>query len=126
MNLSPWDPSRLRVSNYIDAMAMIRAEALRQVGGYTTELELYGWEDYDLWCRMAECGMRGAYVREMLAVYRSSVFGYGLVGLEHLDHRRLPGGDRAGAEADGRCRGHRAELRSGSTEQHGRNDVGGH
>ena len=75
MNLGGWDPSRLRLTNYIDAMAMIRAEALLELGGYTTELKLYGWEDYDLWCRMAERGMRGAYVPEMLAVYRSSYSG---------------------------------------------------
>ena len=36
-------------------MAMVRA-GLRDLGGYATELRLYGWEDYDLWCRMAEEG----------------------------------------------------------------------
>jgi glycosyltransferase involved in cell wall biosynthesis len=72
LNLGGWDPSRLRHLNYIDAMAMIRADVLREVGGYTTELTLYGWEDYDLWCRMAEAGMGGAYLPEILAIYRSS------------------------------------------------------
>jgi hypothetical protein len=72
LNLAGWDPPRLRHLNYIDAMAMIRREALRRFGGYTTELTLYGWEDYDLWCRMAEAGMRGAYLPEILAIYRSS------------------------------------------------------
>jgi hypothetical protein len=72
LNLGGWDPSRLRHLNYIDAMAMIRADVLRRFGGYTTELPLYGWEDYDLWCRMAEAGMRGAYLPEILAIYRSS------------------------------------------------------
>jgi GT2 family glycosyltransferase len=75
MNVGAWDPSRLRFTNYIDAMAMIRTDALRELGGYTTELMLYGWEDYDLWCRMAERGMRGAHVPEILAAYRSSYSG---------------------------------------------------
>ena len=75
MNVGGWDPARLRHVNYIDAMAMIRAVDLRGLGGYTTELSLYGWEDYDLWCRMAERGMRGAYVPEIVAVYRESLSG---------------------------------------------------
>jgi GT2 family glycosyltransferase len=75
MNVGGWEPSRLRFTNYIDAMAMLRTAALRELGGYTTELRLHGWEDYDLWCRMAELGMRAAHVPEILAVYRSSYSG---------------------------------------------------
>ena len=75
MNVGGWSPARLRFVNYIDAMAMIRVAALRELDGYTTELSLYGWEDYDLWCRMAERGMRGAHVPEILAAYRESYAG---------------------------------------------------
>jgi GT2 family glycosyltransferase len=75
INLGGWEPSRLRHTNYVDAMAMLRADAVRALGGYSTDLDLFGWEDYDLWCRMAERGMRGAYVPEIVAVYRSALSG---------------------------------------------------
>jgi hypothetical protein len=67
-----WDPERLRRHNYIDALAMIRRSVLRQVDGYTTDLRLYGWEDYDLWCKLADRGMRGAHVKEIVARYREA------------------------------------------------------
>jgi hypothetical protein len=67
-----WDPERFRSGNYIDAMALIRADALVAVGGYTTDLRLHGWEDYDLWCRMAESGRHGAAVLEIVGRYRVS------------------------------------------------------
>jgi hypothetical protein len=67
-----WDPERLRRHNYIDALAMIRRSVLREVDGYTTDLRLYGWEDYDLWCKLASRGMRGAHVKEIVARYREA------------------------------------------------------
>jgi hypothetical protein len=66
----PWQPERLRSSNYIDAMALIRTEALRSAGGYATDPRLHGWEDYALWCRMAESGRRGIGVPEIVGRYR--------------------------------------------------------
>jgi glycosyl transferase family 2/glycosyl transferase family 1 len=69
-NVFPWEPRRLRTGNYIDAMALIRTQALRELGGYTTDLTLYGWEDYDLWCRMAEMGRHGVFVPQFIARYR--------------------------------------------------------
>jgi hypothetical protein len=68
----PWQPWRLRRGNYIDAMALLRTRALREMGGYTTDRRLYGWEDYDLYCRMAEQGMEAAFVPEIVAAYRAS------------------------------------------------------
>jgi glycosyltransferase involved in cell wall biosynthesis len=65
-----WDPERLRVSNYIDALALIRRDALDALGGYSYDTHLYGWEDYDLWVRMAESGRYGAFVPEIIARYR--------------------------------------------------------
>ena len=65
-----WDPERLRKHNYIDALALIRRSVLREVDGYTTDLRVYGWEDYDLWCKLASRGMRGAHVKEIVARYR--------------------------------------------------------
>ncbi len=71
MNTHSWDAARLAEEHYIDAMALIRSDAWRMVGGYVTEqaLEL-GWEDYDLWLSFAMAGMHGAYVREIVGRYR--------------------------------------------------------
>ncbi len=55
----PWEPGRLAESNYIDAMSLLRREELLGLGGYTDDPRLHGWEDYDLWCRTAERGLRG-------------------------------------------------------------------
>lgn len=68
----PWDPVRLREGNYIDAMALLRTERITALGGYTTDRRLHGWEDYDLWCRIAEHGGHGVQVPEVLARYRAS------------------------------------------------------
>lgn len=68
----PWEPARLRYGNYIDAMALLRVNALRQLGGYTTDRRLYGWEDYDLYCRLAERGEHAVFVPEVVAAYRVS------------------------------------------------------
>lgn len=67
MGILPWSPSRLATGNYIDAMAMVRRSAWAHVGGYEN---IYGWEDYDLWCKFAECGLWGANAGEVLAKYR--------------------------------------------------------
>ncbi|HTH06588.1 MAG TPA: glycosyltransferase, partial [Ilumatobacteraceae bacterium] len=72
MGLWPWQPKRLRNGNYIDAMAMVRATALRDLDGYTTDRRLYGWEDYDLWCRMAEAGGYGVQIPNFVGRYRRS------------------------------------------------------
>jgi GT2 family glycosyltransferase len=71
-NAFAWEPRRLRVANHIDAMALIRTATLRRFGGYTTDRRMYGWEDYELWCRFAEEGEYGVLVREIIARYRAS------------------------------------------------------
>ncbi len=68
-NAWPWNPRRLVQANYIDAMALIRRAALAEVGGYVEDSRI-GSEDHDLWCQMAERGMRGVLAPELLAVYR--------------------------------------------------------
>jgi len=65
-----WDPARLLDGNYIDAMALIRRDALRAAGGYAVMADDHGWEDYDLWCRFAELGFEGVFVPELLCEYR--------------------------------------------------------
>ena len=68
----PWESDRLRLGNYVDAMAIFRMRALRALGGYSTDRRLYGWEDYDLYCRLAERGHHGVFVDNIVATYRSS------------------------------------------------------
>jgi hypothetical protein len=71
LSVFPWDPQRLRSGNYIDALALIRRDALSAVGGYSSDARLaLGWEDYDLWARIAESGGHGAFVPEIIARYR--------------------------------------------------------
>jgi GT2 family glycosyltransferase len=67
-----WEPRRLRAGNYIDALSMIRTSDLRELGGYSTDGRLFGWEDYDLWCRVAESDRHGVLVPQILARYRAS------------------------------------------------------
>jgi Glycosyl transferase family 2 len=71
-SIFPWRPERLREGNFVDAMALWRTETIRQLGGYTTDVRLHGWEDYELLCRLAEAGGRGKLVPEVLALYRVS------------------------------------------------------
>lgn len=65
-----WDPARLRIGNYIDAMAMIRRDALAASDGYAVLADDHGWEDYDLWCRFATLGLNGVFLPEVLCDYR--------------------------------------------------------
>ena len=65
-----WDPKRLRQGNYIDAMAMIRRDALDAADGYAVLADDHGWEDYDLWCSFAELGLNGVFLPEALCDYR--------------------------------------------------------
>jgi hypothetical protein len=65
-----WDPFWLRYDNPIDAMAMLRRDAVVAVGGYTSEPTLYGWEDFALWCAFAQTGREGTRVPEIVGRYR--------------------------------------------------------
>jgi hypothetical protein len=68
----PWYVPWLCTSNYLDAQAMIRRSVLERHGGYRDDDEwIYGWEDWDLWLRLAEAGEHGAHVNEMLGRYRT-------------------------------------------------------
>ncbi len=70
-----WDPTLFQRGNYIDMMALLRREALLDLGGFGEDTRLMGWEDYDLWCRFAEDGAYGVHVPEMLGRYRASSSG---------------------------------------------------
>jgi glycosyltransferase involved in cell wall biosynthesis len=78
-----WDVDLLRITNFIDAMALIRREALLDLGGYWDDPRVVGWEDYDLWCRVGDAGGHGAHVPEILAWYRQT--GHSMLSLTELD-----------------------------------------
>jgi hypothetical protein len=67
----PWVPERLRYGNFVDAMALVRRSAFVAAGGYTTDPRLVGWEDFAFWCALAEAGMRGVFLPEIVARYRA-------------------------------------------------------
>lgn len=79
-----WDPHRLRYGNYVDAMAMIRREALERVGRYSTQRSLAGWEDYAVWLAMAEAGMRGVRVPDFIGRYLVSQ--HSMLSITGIDH----------------------------------------
>src|SRR5207247_10391039 len=83
LSAQAWDPEMLGYENYIDAMSLIRRQDLRDIGGYAEDPRLVGWEDYDLWCRVAESGRYGVHLPEILAGYRGTA--HSMIGLTNLD-----------------------------------------
>ena len=78
-----WDPYRLRYGNYIDAMAMLRKSVVEEAGGYTSDRRLYGWEDFALWCALADRGLRGRAVPAIVARYRASL--QSMISITNID-----------------------------------------
>jgi glycosyltransferase involved in cell wall biosynthesis len=67
-----WSPRWLCESNYIDAQAMVRRATYDHHGGYREDDDFaYGWEDWELWLRLAEAGEHGVHVPQMLGRYRT-------------------------------------------------------
>jgi hypothetical protein len=67
----PWHVPWLCAANYLDAQAMVRRDVLERHGGYREDEWIYGWEDWDLWLRLATAGERGVHLPEMLGRYRT-------------------------------------------------------
>jgi glycosyltransferase involved in cell wall biosynthesis len=68
-----WDPQMLVEHPYIDAMALFNRKKLIEIGGYDTELfkfGWFGWEDYDLWLRIANAKLGVSFVPNVLCLYR--------------------------------------------------------
>jgi glycosyltransferase involved in cell wall biosynthesis len=69
-NTRPWNPIALQHGNFIDAMVLHRKEGWEGAGGYSTDMPAMGWEDFDLWFRIAGVGGWGVQIPEILARYR--------------------------------------------------------
>ena len=68
-----WDVNKLVTQPYIDAMAMFNREILLKVGGYSTDLIEYGWfgwDDYDVWLKLAQANYSCKFVPKVLSAYR--------------------------------------------------------
>jgi hypothetical protein len=83
MNWLGWDARRLRYGNFIDAMSMMRRSVLVDAGGYTTDTRLHGWEDFDLWCKLADRGIGAVSVPEFVARYRVGL--HSMIALTNID-----------------------------------------
>jgi glycosyltransferase involved in cell wall biosynthesis len=68
-NTKPWNPITLAVVNTIDAMVLMRKIVLDKVNGYSI-MPVMGWEDYELWFKIARAKGWGVQVPEVLAKYR--------------------------------------------------------
>ena len=66
----PWDEPQVVRRPYIDAMALFDRGAVLALDGYSTDLGWMGWEDYDLWLKLAQAGKSCALVPEVLSAYR--------------------------------------------------------
>jgi glycosyltransferase involved in cell wall biosynthesis len=78
-----WDAVRLRYGNFVDAMAMIRRTAMLAAGGYSLDPRLHGWEDFALWCAIADRGESGLRVPEVLSRYRVAL--HSMISLTNID-----------------------------------------
>jgi glycosyltransferase involved in cell wall biosynthesis len=69
-NTKQWNPGVLQHGNFIDAMVLHRKSVWEDVAGYAIDMPAMGWEDFELWFRIARVGGWGVQVPETLARYR--------------------------------------------------------
>jgi glycosyltransferase involved in cell wall biosynthesis len=65
----PFNLQRLMLGNYIDACAIIRKSVIEEVGFYDN-MKIMGYEDWDLWLRIAFRGYKFSYIDDVLFEYR--------------------------------------------------------
>ena len=73
LSVFDWDPRMLVEHPYIDAMALFDRQKLIDLGGYDNGLfrvGWFGWEDYELWLRMAAAHLPVTFVPNILCLYR--------------------------------------------------------
>lgn len=66
----PFDIAEMVLNNYIDACAGFRKSVWEELGGYDEKMPVMGFEDWDLWLRMAVRGHQFQYVEETFFDYR--------------------------------------------------------
>lgn len=65
-----FDYRKLYMANYIDACAIFRKKDWEHVGGYDERMPYMGWEDWDLWMRLALAGIRFKHLSRVGFKYR--------------------------------------------------------
>ncbi len=65
---------KLMIANYIDACAMVRKSVFDELGGYDSNMKEIksGWEDWEMWLRIAFSGKQFYYLPEVGFHYRVS------------------------------------------------------
>jgi glycosyltransferase involved in cell wall biosynthesis len=69
-SIHSWNPASLHKGNKIDGMVLLRRSVWHAVGGYSDDMPVMGWEDFDLWFKIARLKGWGVQVPEILARYR--------------------------------------------------------
>jgi glycosyltransferase involved in cell wall biosynthesis len=64
-----WNIKQLLRGPYIDTMAMFRKDIVINLGGYSIDL-IHGWEDYDLWLKIAQAKYHCKFIPQILSSYR--------------------------------------------------------
>lgn len=65
----PFNLQRMMLGNYIDACAVIRKSVFEEVGMYDN-MRIMGYEDWDLWLRIAFKGKAFHYINDIMFDYR--------------------------------------------------------
>jgi glycosyltransferase involved in cell wall biosynthesis len=65
----PFNLQQIMLGNYIDACAIVRKSVVEKVGFYEN-MKIMGYEDWDLWLRIALKGYKFHYINETLFFYR--------------------------------------------------------
>ncbi len=68
--INVWNPDMLHKGNTIDAMVLLRKSKWIEAGGYSEDMPANGWEDYELWFKIAKNGGWGLRIPEILGRYR--------------------------------------------------------
>jgi glycosyltransferase involved in cell wall biosynthesis len=61
---------RLMIENYIDACAVFRKSTWEEIGGYDEKMPVMGYEDWDLWLRIAFANGKFIYINKVCFYYR--------------------------------------------------------
>lgn len=69
LEMSDYDPDTLGIKNVVHVSSMFRKECWEKVSGY--DVNMKGYEDWDLWISIVECGYKWKLIPENLFLYRS-------------------------------------------------------
>lgn len=68
LTLPPYNPYRLLFRNHVPATCLMRADMVKQIGGFDPEFK--GYEDWEFWLRALKHGWRGKKIEIATLLYR--------------------------------------------------------